>query len=220
MREKKLDKRKMQGAETKKQLYEIAKRLFTERNFSDVNVEDITDEADITKGAFYVHFESKDALIAILIADYVSQADTDYKTFLEMLPDDMHASEVLLALTQRIAEALANTIGCENMKKVYQMLLAGTVDTEAVKGYTRELYTLFHAVLEKGIRRGELSSSLPLEELSRHFVMAIRGVSYEWCVRYPDFDLREQSIAHIRLLIEGIQTQGLKGTVSGDTAHR
>ena len=220
MREKKLDKRKMQGAETKKQLYEIAKRLFTERNFSDVNVEDITDEADITKGAFYVHFESKDALIAILIADYVSQADTDYKTFLEMLPDDMHASEVLLALTQRIAEALANTIGCENMKKVYQMLLAGTVDTEAVQGYTRELYTLFHAVLEKGIRRGELSSSLPLEELSRHFVMAIRGVSYEWCVRYPDFDLREQSIAHIRLLIEGIQTQGLKGTVSGDTAHR
>ena len=220
MREKKLDKRKMQGAETKKKLYEIAKRLFTERNFSDVNVEDITDEADITKGAFYVHFESKDALIAILIADYASQADTDYKTFLEMLPDDMHASEVLLALTQRIAEALANTIGCENMKKVYQMLLAGTVDTEAVKGYTRELYTLFHAVLEKGIRRGELSSSLPLKELSRHFVMAIRGVSYEWCVRYPDFVLREQSIAHIRLLIEGIQTQGLKGTVSGDTAHR
>lgn len=220
MREKKLDKRKMQGAETKKKLYEIAKRLFTERNFSDVNVEDITDEADITKGAFYVHFESKDALIAILIADYASQADTDYKTFLEMLPDDMHASEVLLALTQRIAEALANTIGCENMKKVYQMLLAGTVDTEAVKGYTRELYTLFHTVLEKGIRRGELSSSLPIEELSRHFVMAIRGVSYEWCIRYPDFDLREQSIAHIRLLIEGIQTQSLMGTVSGDIAHR
>lgn len=206
MREKKLDKRKAQGAETKKKLYEIAEKLFTERNFSDVNVEDITDEAGITKGAFYVHFESKDALIAILIADYVARADTDYKTFLETLPDDMHASEVLLALTQKIAETLLNTIGYENMKKVYQMLLAGTVDTEAVKGYSRELYMLFHGVLEKGIQRGELTSSLPLEELSRHFVMAIRGVSYEWCVRYPDFDLGEHTIAHIRLLIEGIQT--------------
>lgn len=204
MREKKLDKRKAQGAETKKKLYEIAERLFTERNFSDVNVEDITDEAGITKGAFYVHFESKDALIAVLIADYASQADTDYKTFLETLPDDMPASEVLLALTQKIAETLLNTIGCENMKKVYQMLLAGTVDTEAVKGYSRELYTLFHSVLEKGIHCGELASSLPLEELSRHFVMAIRGVSYEWCIRYPDFDLREQAVEHIQLLIEGI----------------
>lgn len=205
MREKKRDKRKVQGAETKKKLYEIAERLFTERNFSDVNVEDITDEADITKGAFYVHFESKDALIAMLIADYTARADTDYKTFLETLPDDMPASEILLALTQKIAETLLNTIGYENMKKVYQMLLAGTVDTEAVKGYSRELYMLFHGVLEKGIRRGELISSLPLEELCRHFVMAIRGVSYEWCVRYPDFDLREQTMEHCRLLIEGIQ---------------
>ncbi|MEA4994462.1 MAG: TetR/AcrR family transcriptional regulator [Oscillibacter sp.] len=204
MREKKPDKRKVQGAETKKKLYEIAERLFAEHNFSDVNVEDITDEAGITKGAFYVHFESKDALIAILIADHAAKADADYKTFVEALPNDMPASEALLALTQKIADELMDTIGCENMKKIYQMLLAGTVDTEAVKGYSRELYTLFHGVLEKGIRRGELTSSLPLEELSRHFVMAIRGVSYEWCVRYPDFDLKEQVTEHIRLLIEGI----------------
>lgn len=206
MRGRKIDKRKVQGTETKKKLYEIAERLFTEHNFSDVNIEDITDEAGITKGAFYVHFESKDALIAILIADYAARADTDYKAFVKTLPDDMPCSEVLLALTHKITDTLLNHIGCENMKKVYQILLAGTVETEAVKGYGRELYTLFYDVLEKGIRRGEFASSLPLEALSQHFVMAIRGVSYEWCVRCPDFDLREQTIAHIRLLIDGIRT--------------
>ena len=205
MREKKPDKRKVQGAETKKKLYEIAERLFTERHFSDVNVEDITDEAGITKGAFYVHFESKDALIAILIADYAARADTDYKTFVETLPDDMPAPKVLLALTKKIADELVDTIGCENMKKIYQMLLTGTVDTEAVKGYGRELYLLFYSILDKGIRRGEITSSLPPEALSRHFVMAIRGVSYEWCIRYPDFDLKTQSRAHFELILKGIQ---------------
>ncbi|WP_324824834.1 TetR/AcrR family transcriptional regulator [Sinanaerobacter sp. ZZT-01] len=205
MREKKLDKRKAQGAETKKKLYEIAERLFTESNFSDVNVEDITDEAGITKGAFYVHFESKDALIAILIADHAARADVHYKTFLESLPDDMPSSLVLLALAERIADTLANTFGCKNMTKIYQMLLSGTAGTEAVKGYGRELYALVYSILEKGLRSGEFTSSLPPETLSRHFVMAIRGVSYEWCVRYPDFDLREQAMEHIRLLIEGIQ---------------
>lgn len=208
MREKKPDKRKVQGAETKKKLYEIAERLFSERNFSEVNIEDITDEVGITKGAFYVHFESKDALIAALIADHAAQADTNYKTFLEKLPEDMPASEILLSLTKKIADELADTFGCGNMKKVYQILLMGTVDTEAIKGYGRELYTLFYKVLEKGIRRGEFKSLLPLDELSKHFVMALRGVSYEWCVRYPDFDLREQTIKHIRLLIEGIQIHG------------
>ncbi len=205
MREKKLDKRKAQGAETKKKLYEIAERLFTESNFSDVNVEDITDEAGITKGAFYVHFESKDALIAILIADHAARADVHYKTFLESLPDDMPSSLVLLALAERIADTLANTFGCKNMTKIYQMLLSGTAGTEAVKGYGRELYALVYSILEKGLRSGDFTSSLPPETLSRHFVMAIRGVSYEWCVRYPDFDLREQAMEHIRLLIEGIQ---------------
>ena len=86
------------------------------------------------------------------------------------------------------------------------MLLSGTAGTEAVKGYGRELYALVYSILEKGLRSGEFTSSLPPETLSRHFVMAIRGVSYEWCVRYPDFDLREQAMEHIRLLIEGFQT--------------
>lgn len=204
MREKKPDKRKVQGAETKKKLYEIAQRMFSERDFATVNVEDITDEAGITKGAFYVHFESKDALIALLIADYAARVDTDYKSFLKNLPADLSAGETLLALTEKITDELIGTIGCENMKKVYQMMLAKTVGTEVVNGYGRELYALFHSVLERGIQRGELKPTLPLEVLSRHFVMAIRGTSYEWCIRHPDFDLKEQAMAHMKLLLEGI----------------
>lgn len=207
MREKRPDKRKVQGAETKKKLYEIAEKLFAQRNYSDVNVEDITDRAGITKGAFYVHFESKDALIALLIADYAARADMDYKTFLETLPADMPAWEVLLALVEKIADVLAGTIGCENMKKVYQMLIAGTVDTEAVKGYGRELYALFQGILEKGIQNGEFKSILSVDMLARHYVMAIRGVCYEWCVRYPDFNLKEEAMTHFELMLTGIKTR-------------
>lgn len=211
MRETRLDKRKAQGAQTRKRLYEIAEKMFMERNFSDVSVEDITNEAGIAKGAFYVHFESKDALIALVIADYASRCDTDYKTFMESLSDDMSSSSVLLALAEKITDTISNTLGYENMKKVCQMLLAGTMSPEAVKGYSRELYALFYRILEKGIRCGDLRSSLPPEALSRHFVMAIRGVAYEWCVRYPDFDLREQTIEHMRLLIEGANALTFQG---------
>lgn len=204
MKKKKINKKKAQGAETKKRIYDTAEKLFAERDFGDVSVEDITDEAGITKGAFYVHFESKDALIALLLADYAARADTDYKTFLETLPSDMPASEVLLALIRKIADVLAGTIGCENMKKTYQMLLAGTAGTDAVKGYNRDLYTLFHGILEKGIQRGEFKSLLTAEDLSRHFVMAFRGITYEWCIRHPEFDLKEQAMDHFELLLQGV----------------
>jgi benzoyl-CoA reductase/2-hydroxyglutaryl-CoA dehydratase subunit BcrC/BadD/HgdB len=72
------------------------------------------------------------------------------------------------------------------MRAVYRQLLSGTVNMEAVKGYSRDLYALIREVLERGIRRQEFVSELSLEALTRHFVMAIRGLTYEWCIRYPD----------------------------------
>ncbi len=120
MRTKKPNKKKEQGAETRKKLYESAQKLFKEKDFDAVGVEDITDEAGVTKGAFYVHFESKDVLIALVIADYAAQVDTDYKAFLADLPSDMPSAEVMLALIAKIADVLEGTIGYENMKKVYQ----------------------------------------------------------------------------------------------------
>ncbi len=205
MREKKTDKRKLQGAETKKRLYEIAEKMILEDKYTDINVEEITDEAGVTKGAFYVHYESKDALIAMIISDYVARTDADYKTYLDTLPEGLPAKEVLLALTSKITDTILNNIGYDNMKKVYQVLLAGNVDTEGLKGYGRELYSLFCGVLDKGIRSGEFQSELSVETLSRHFVTAIRGICFEWCVRYPNFDLREQTVEHIKLLTEGIK---------------
>ena len=142
MRQSKPDKRKVQGAETKRKLYGIADRLFSERGFSDVSIEDITDEAGVTKGAFYVHFASKDALISLLIEDYVSRSDTDYKAFLEGLPDDMPCASAMLALAGKIADTLSNTLGCDNMKKVYRMLMTESEGPEALHEYGRDLSPL------------------------------------------------------------------------------
>ena len=205
MRKNRTDKRKVQGAETKKKLFDIAGRLFAQRGFSDVSIEDITDEAGVTKGAFYVHFASKDSLISLLIEDYVARADTDYKAFLESLPDDMPCASAMLALAGKIADTLSNSLGCDNMKKVYRMLMTKSAGTEAVQEYGRDLYALVRGILEKGLERGEFKSPLSPEELSRHFVMALRGTAFEWCVRYPDFDLKEQTTEHIRLLLLGIE---------------
>jgi len=209
MKIEKPNRRKKQGAETKKRLYESAEKLFNQYDYEDVSVEAIAEAAGVTKGTFYVHFNSKDELYVSIFIDYVSQIDMVYRAFLDDLPSDMLMSDVLLVLIEKIADVLTGTIGYDNMKTVYKLQLTRVVSTEAVKGYNREFYKMFSNVLDRGIQRGEFKTLLPLEILTKHFVMAIRGLTYECCIRYPDFDLKEQALAHFKLMLAGIGTNNV-----------
>ncbi len=210
MRIEKPSRKKEQAVETKKKLYESAGKLFSQYDFDDVSVDAIVEAAGVSKGTFYVHFESKDALIASFLNNYVSSVDADYKAHLAMLPAETKASDMLLSLIGKISDVLTGIIGCERMKTVYKVQLTGAINMEAVKGYNRELYKMFADVLGRGIQQGEFKTELPLDALTRHFVMAIRGLSYEWCIRYPDFDLKEQALMHFRILLDGIGVKAFK----------
>ncbi|NLA86678.1 MAG: TetR/AcrR family transcriptional regulator [Clostridiales bacterium] len=204
MKIRKNNRTKEQGAETKKQLYACAEELFRVHDYQDVSVEAITSMAGVTKGTFYVHFESKDALLLELMMAHVERMDTQYKAFLEGLSDEMASADVLLALVDKIVALMTAQLGCDNMRVVYRLQLSSAVNMDAVKGYNRKLYALFQEVLERGVRRKEFVDELSLGALTRHFVMAIRGLTYEWCIRHPDFDLKQEAAQHIRLLLKGI----------------
>lgn len=196
---------KEQGAETKRLLFESAVKLFGQCEFKDVTVEAITRMAGVTKGTFYVHFESKDTLYAALFSSYVERMDTQYKAFLDTLPPEMSSCEMMLSLIKEIIDLMTAQIGYDNLRTIYRLQLTNTINMDSVKGYERRLYLFFQEILERGIQRGEFKTALPLETLSRHFVMAIRGLTYEWCIRYPNFDFKQEAVAHFLLLLEGIQ---------------
>lgn len=204
MAEEKINLKKLQGSKTKQKIYECARQLFSTRHYSTVSVEDITRAAGVSKGTFFVHFPSKDALIATLIADNTTDIDLDYKNFLDSLPPDLPTSKKMVALGEKIASVISDTIGHDTMMAIYQIHLSKTVPLDAVMGYGRRLYIMFREILEQGIHQGEFHTDMPLDLLSRHFVMGMRGICYEWCVRYPDFDLKEQIVAHIKLLLKGM----------------
>ncbi len=197
--------RKMEkGERTKQKLFSAAAMLFKKHSFTEVTVDRIVEEAGVAKGTFYIYFESKDALIAAFISDYVKKVDMDYRAVLGSFPVDTSSSKILLGLTVKIAETLTRIIGYSSIRTVYQLLLADDIDMGAIRGYDRELYQVFASVLERGMERGEFRYTLSPDELARQFVIAIRGLCYEWCIRYPDFDLKTQALAHFQLLLDGI----------------
>ena len=58
--------RQERGKETRRNLIRTAARLWNERGFDDVTVEEICSEAGVGRTTFYLHFESKERLLASL----------------------------------------------------------------------------------------------------------------------------------------------------------
>ncbi|HHU91411.1 MAG TPA: TetR/AcrR family transcriptional regulator [Clostridiaceae bacterium] len=195
------------GEKTKQKLFSSAAKLFNQYDFEEVTVDKIVEEAGVAKGTFYIHFESKDALIAAYLSDYVRETDTNYRAILYTFSPETPTPRILMGLTEKIADILSDTIGVISMKTVYKLMLMNSFDMSAVSGYGRDLYLMFSELLDRGIKRKEFNNTMPVNEIARHFVMAIRGLCFEWCIRYPDFDLKAQVQSHFKIMLDGILTK-------------
>jgi AcrR family transcriptional regulator len=201
----KISKKKEMGMETKRKIYDAAKYLFSKHGIEKVSVDSIVKRADVAKGSFYVHFKSKDALIASFLSDYVKNMDFNYRAYLDSFPKDSLASEVLMGLVDKIVDIIANQIGYDLMRLLYEVNISKTIDTSALLDYNRDLYKVLSLVIDQGIQQGEFKTNISNETLARHYVMALRGLTYEWCIRYPNFDFRSESRQHFEILIEGLR---------------
>jgi AcrR family transcriptional regulator len=78
---------------TRRALLESALSLFSERGIYATRLEDITQRADLGKGAFYNYFESKDSLVAELLSEATSI----------LLSRNLGAVEGLPTIAERVA---------------------------------------------------------------------------------------------------------------------
>lgn len=58
---------------TRKRIIEAAVRLFTDLGYGDTGLADVMHRAEVSKGAFYYHFESEEALASAIIDEGVAR---------------------------------------------------------------------------------------------------------------------------------------------------
>ena len=66
--------------ETRSKIISSAIKLFSTRGYNTASVDDICKEAEISKGAFYHHFESKQALFLALLDGWLTTIDQGIET--------------------------------------------------------------------------------------------------------------------------------------------
>lgn len=201
----KQNKRGIQKEETKNKIYETAKELFDKYGIDEVSVDSIVEAVGVSKGTFYVHFESKDILASHIIEDYVKEADSEYRRYMDsILKDKISCADLLILMVEKIADVIEKKIGYDNMRVLYKAHLSKTVNAESSISYNRDIYQIFSYIISNGVKNGEFINDIITDDLVHHLVLAMRGVTFEWCIRYDNFNLSEEYKKYFRLLLNGI----------------
>lgn len=87
---------KEESLETREKIIEAALYVFLEKGFSKTSVEDIVSSINLTRGAFYWHFNDKDDLFKAIIEKEHKQRIVSMNSIIEMNLDDRTRLEKLM----------------------------------------------------------------------------------------------------------------------------
>jgi TetR/AcrR family transcriptional repressor of nem operon len=79
---------RIQAAENRETVINVASRLFRERGFDGIGLKDLMEGAGLTQGAFYKQFESKEDLAALASRRALESASQRWSSAIAENPDD------------------------------------------------------------------------------------------------------------------------------------
>lgn len=79
---------RVQAAENRERVLEVATKLFRERGIDGIGVSDLMKSAGLTHGAFYGHFKSKEDLVAQACGRAVAKMRDNWMKVINQAPDD------------------------------------------------------------------------------------------------------------------------------------
>ncbi|HEY3446297.1 MAG TPA: TetR/AcrR family transcriptional regulator [Myxococcales bacterium] len=81
--------------ETRARLLSVASRLFAQRSFAGVRLDEIADQADVARGTLYSHFDSKEELLRAIVQPVLERAVDCLQRIPETLPARQAVDELL-----------------------------------------------------------------------------------------------------------------------------
>lgn len=157
--------------ETRTRITEAAIKLFSTRGFNTASVDDICEEAGISKGAFYHHFESKQALFLALLDGWLQAIDNAIQA-----SKDMTAPETFMQMTEAFPY-LFETAG-DGLPMFLEFWLQASRDKKiwdaSIAPY-RRYHKYFTLLIKKGVEEGSFVEVDP-ELASRMIVATAMGL--------------------------------------------
>jgi AcrR family transcriptional regulator len=157
--------------ETRSRILEAAIKLFSNHGYNATSVDHICAEAGISKGAFYHHFESKQALFLALLDSWLQTIDKAIDA-----SKDKTAPETFMQMTEAFPY-IFETAG-EGLPMFFEFWLQASRDQkvwEATIAPYRRYHRYFTSLIKKGVEEGSFVEVDP-ELASRMIVSTAMGL--------------------------------------------
>ena len=152
------EKRKKEKENRKNTILRAARRLFFDRGFKSVTVDNIAAKSEVSKGSIYLCFESKEEIYAqILISDNIAL----YERIKNFSAAEASASQLLMEFARIYVDYFLNDnelfrILMTFMLQTGQMNLTEKQNTELIRS-TNENIKIISEIIKKGIDSGEFA---------------------------------------------------------------
>jgi AcrR family transcriptional regulator len=197
--------RQQRGAETRAELIDVAANAFAEQGYDATSVAAICQQAGVSKGAFYYHFESKQDLFLSLLDLWLDGLDRQ----LDLTRQEASSMPAGLVMMAQKARAIFDT--AEQYVPIFLEFFAQARRDAVVLERTLAPYhtyqTFFTRLIQRGVDDGSLRS-VDAGLAARVILSMAIGLLWQ-SVHYPgESDWGEAAVEGVRLLLSGIEIDG------------
>ncbi len=192
-----ITKRQQQALLTKDALFESAIKLFKEKGYDKVTVEDITNLAGTAKGSFYTYFRTK----SDIIIEEFRTIDDFYRGFSKNLKRYEGSKAKILAFTRAQMRYVRDKVGIETLKLLYANNIMEPNTEKILIDKTRYLHRLVSDLIAQGQEEGELRDDLSADELALLYNRSFRAVFLDWAISNDGFDLIKEGLRYCESVV-------------------
>jgi AcrR family transcriptional regulator len=170
-----MGRRERRAAETRVRLFRCALRLFAERGFPNVTIEDITEAADVGKGTFFNYFDSKEAVLAVMAEIQLGKVREALE---QATKGNRSIQSVLRHLFERVVEEPGRS---PDLVRAYlASFLASKLVREQTGRSMAEGRRMSGEIIAIGQKRGEIDPKLKKEQVALRLQQTFFGTLLLW----------------------------------------
>jgi TetR/AcrR family acrAB operon transcriptional repressor len=196
---------------TRDLLLDAAERVFQRRGVSRTSLQEIAQEAGLTRGAIYWHFENKadvfDAMLQRVTLPMVANFNRQ---------PEAEAAEPLLHLRRNVATAFHQTVHDQQVRRVFE------IASHKVE-YVDELQALrerhiaereecmgdLHRLLALAVQRDQLAPATPVRVAAIGLHALIDGLMHNWLLEPQAFDLEAVGAQALDAYLAGLAARSV-----------
>ncbi len=171
------DRRKRERENRKGSIIKAARKLFLEKGFKAVTVDSIASKAELSKGAIYLHYSSKEEIYAHIV---LSDLGKFHDRFTGLLQNSANASQALLEFADIYVEFFLTER--EFFRNLMNFMIRATgmnfpdeLYEESIKTMNKTI-DIVEQIFEYGIGRGEFPGTINLRQNRNAFWGMLNGI--------------------------------------------